>query len=73
MTLKKGRSQDLPPAYIVNGSFYLIAPAELRSCLSFVGLKTIPLVIESQEEALDIDTEWDFKLAEFYLNNSLNL
>ena len=59
------RSQDLPIAYIVNGSFYLIAPAELRATHSFVGAKTIPLLIESPQEAVDIDTDWDFKVAEF--------
>lgn len=58
------RSQDLPPAFVVNGSFYLISPAELRARQSFVGIKTIPLLIESPKEALDIDTEWDFKMAE---------
>ena len=58
-------SQDLPPAYVVNGSFYLITPAELRAYRSFVGEKTIPLLIESPQEAIDIDTEWDFKMAEF--------
>lgn len=57
------RSQDLLPAFVVNGSFYLISPAELRACRSFVGIKTIPLLIESPQEALDIDTEWDFKMA----------
>lgn len=59
------RSQDLPTAYVVNGSFYLISPAELRACRSFVGAKTIPLIIDSDQEALDIDTIWDFKNAEF--------
>ena len=58
------RSQDLPRVFVVNGSFYLITPAELRVCRSFVGKKTIPLLIESAQEALDIDTEWDFKIAE---------
>ena len=61
------RSQDLPPAYVVNGSFYLIAPTELRLCRSFVGRKAIPLLIETQQEALDIDTEWDFRVAESIL------
>jgi CMP-N,N'-diacetyllegionaminic acid synthase len=59
------RSQDLPSAYVVNGSFYLISPSELRACRSFMGSKIVPLFIESKQEALDIDTEWDFKLAEF--------
>ena len=58
-------SQDLPSAYVVNGSFYLITPAELRACRSFVGAKTIPLLIESPQEAVDIDTAWDWEIAEF--------
>ena len=58
------RSQDLPPAFVINGSFYLISPAELRACHSFVGIKTVPLLMESPQEALDIDTEWDWKIAE---------
>ena len=61
----KTRSQDLPLAYLVSGSFYLISPKELRIQNSFVTPKIIPLLIESPQEALDIDTEWDFKLAEF--------
>jgi CMP-N,N'-diacetyllegionaminic acid synthase len=62
------RSQDLPSAYAVNGSFYLITPLALRNCRSFLTAKTIPLLIESEIEALDIDTEWDWSLAEKSLN-----
>jgi len=65
------RSQDLLPAYIVNGSFYLISPAELRKNRSFIGRDTIPLTIESQEESLDIDTDFDFKMAELMVVNYL--
>ena len=61
-------SQDLPPAYVVNGSFYLISPTSLREKRSFVGNKTMPLVIESPQESLDIDTEFDFEFAEFLVN-----
>jgi N-acylneuraminate cytidylyltransferase len=64
------RSQDLPSAYVVNGSFYLISPEELRRSRSFVGSKITPLLIESEKEALDIDTEWDWFLAENFLNLS---
>jgi CMP-N,N'-diacetyllegionaminic acid synthase len=62
------RSQDLPSAYVVNGSFYLISPAELRRSRSFLSSKITPLLIESEKEALDIDTEWDWFLAENFLN-----
>ena len=58
------RSQDVPPVYLVNSSFYLISPAALRVCRPFLRVKTIPLLIESQQEALDIDTEWDWKVTE---------
>ena len=61
------RSQDLPPAYVLNGSFYLITPENLRNDLSFIGQKSIPLLIESERESLDIDTLWDFKMAEAML------
>ena len=63
------RSQDLPPAYVVNGGFYLISPTELRAGRSFMGIKTIPLLMESPHEALDIDTEWDFNMAELILKH----
>jgi CMP-N,N'-diacetyllegionaminic acid synthase len=67
------RSQDLPSAYVINGSFYLIFPAELRARRAFLGAKTIPLVIESPQEALDIDTGLDFMMAEFYLDRVTRL
>jgi CMP-N,N'-diacetyllegionaminic acid synthase len=57
------RSQDLPSAYMLNGNFYLTSPQKLRECNSFLSDQTIPLLIESQKEALDIDTEWDFQVA----------
>jgi len=58
------RSQDLPNAYVVNGCLYLTKPATLREHRSFFGPETVPLLIESQQESLDIDTEWDFDIAE---------
>jgi CMP-N-acetylneuraminic acid synthetase len=61
------RSQDLPTAYVVNGSFYLISPDDLRANRSFIGVKTTPLLIESPKEALDIDTEWDWTFAEAFI------
>jgi CMP-N,N'-diacetyllegionaminic acid synthase len=65
------RSQDLPATYVVNGGFYLISPAELRANRSFIGFETTPLIIDSLREALDIDTEWDFKVAEFIIESQL--
>ena len=61
------RSQDLPPAYVVNGAFYLITPEDLRRRNSFNGEDMLPLVIDAREESIDIDTEWDWRLAETVL------
>lgn len=57
------RSQELQSVYFVNGSMYLISPATLRASRSFLGEKTVPLIIESLEEAIDIDTDIDFSTA----------
>lgn len=65
----ESRSQDLEPVFVVNGGFYLISPEELRRNQSFAVNEPIPLVIESEKEALDIDTEWDFKLSEICAND----
>jgi len=58
------RSQELPPAYVVSGAFYLIAPTDLRRGLSFYSDEMAPLIINSPAESIDIDTEWDWKIAE---------
>jgi len=62
------RSQDLPSAYIANGAFYLISPEELRKERLFYTENVVPLIITAPEEGLDIDTEWDWKLAEAIFN-----
>lgn len=61
------RSQDLPPAYTINGSFYLTSPSDLRDTRSFIGPWTVPLISQSPMETLDIDTDWDWWLAESLL------
>jgi CMP-N,N'-diacetyllegionaminic acid synthase len=59
------RSQDLPTAFVVNGAFYLISPHDLRERKSFYSDNMVPLVMEDPRERIDIDTEWDWTLAEF--------
>jgi CMP-N,N'-diacetyllegionaminic acid synthase len=61
------RSQDLPECFVVNGAFYLISPSELRETKSIFGVSAKPLVIDSELEALDIDTEFDWRIAECLL------
>jgi N-acylneuraminate cytidylyltransferase len=58
------RSQDLPPAYVVNGVFYLVAPGDLRRAQSFQYPDMAPLIVEDPKESIDIDTEWDWRIAE---------
>jgi CMP-N,N'-diacetyllegionaminic acid synthase len=58
------RSQDLPPVYVVNGALYLITPENLRTTHSFISDNTMPLMIEEPSEGIDIDSEWDWRVAE---------
>jgi len=62
------RSQDLPPAYEVNGAFYLISPEDLRETKSFYSKGMVPLVMDQPVECIDIDTEWDWLISEAALN-----
>lgn len=58
------RSQDLPPAYAVNGAFYLVPANVLRETHSLYARDLLPLVMETPAECIDIDTEEDWQLAE---------
>ncbi|EQA54587.1 cytidylyltransferase domain-containing protein [Leptospira kmetyi] len=61
------RSQDLPPAYSVNGSFYLTPKDHLIDQKNFYTDDIIPLISESAAENVDIDTESDWIEAERFL------
>ncbi len=61
------RSQDLPPAYALNGAFYLVTPDDLRTQRSFHADDAQALLMNRPEEGIDIDTELDWKLAESFL------
>ena len=63
------RSQDLNPAYVDNGAFYLLKPDDLRSNKSFYSDEMIPLEFKKPEENIDIDSEWDWRMAEAVLWN----
>jgi CMP-N-acetylneuraminic acid synthetase len=57
------RTQDLPPVYLENSCFYLFTPETLRERGNRIGER--PLLVEvPAEEAIDIDEESDFRLAE---------
>jgi len=65
------QSQGLPQTFVANGSFYLIAPEELRRGHSFLGQHTVPLVIDSPREALDIDTKYDYVISKILVSEEL--
>lgn len=63
------RSQDLPPAYEVNGAFYLISPSDLRKFRSFYAPQAQALIVDDPREAIDIDTQSDWVRAEAALES----
>jgi N-acylneuraminate cytidylyltransferase len=62
------RSQELPAAYAINGAFYLVTPGYLREHRSLYGTDMVPLIMNEPAQSLDIDTEWDWRLAEAMLS-----
>jgi CMP-N-acetylneuraminic acid synthetase len=57
------RTQDLAPLFIENSCFFIFTPESLRECGNRIGGH--PLMVEiAPGEAVDIDTEEDFFLAE---------
>lgn len=65
------RRQELPNYYCPNGAIYIITPESLRKNKTFYPKKTIPYIMP-KERSVDLDTEFDFKLAEFLLKNKCN-
>ena len=57
------QSQDLTSIYAANGAFYMITPHDLRAFGSFYTNKMVPLLIQSELERIDIDTELDWRIA----------
>jgi CMP-N-acetylneuraminic acid synthetase len=58
------RSQDLPPAYVPNGSLYLCRLNELRRHRSLTPPGTRGVICDDPLESIDIDTEQDWRNAE---------
>jgi CMP-N,N'-diacetyllegionaminic acid synthase len=58
--------QALPDVYIRSGSIYACSVGNFRRHKNFWGLKVIP-IIENNQSSINIDTEEDFLLAEYYL------
>ena len=65
------QTQDLPPVYEENSCIYIFTADNLRARRNRIGRK--PLMFETPvEEALDIDEESDFLIAELLMKNRLN-
>jgi len=58
-----GRSQDLVPAWALNGAFYLVSPEHLRNHRSFLTADLLPLLLTDPQENIDIDTQDDWLAA----------
>lgn len=63
----KIRRQDLPKAYRPNGAIAISTPEVLYRYKTFYTPRTIAYIM-SPERSVDIDTEFDFLLAEFLIN-----
>jgi len=62
------RRQELSPAYAVNGAIYLVKRSILLEQETFYTERTLPYLMPP-ERSLDIDSRWDFYLAELVLND----
>ncbi len=60
------RPQPAPATWCLNGALYLVKTQHLLRFQTVVADKTLPLIM-SPEASIDIDTEIDFKLAEFLM------
>ena len=58
------RSQDLPPAYALNGAIYVFPAAQVRAAGPLLTPQTQGFVMDDPAEAHDIDTEADWRVAE---------
>ncbi len=62
------RRQELTPAYILNGVVYVASVETILSNQSFYSSRTHALLISSEKESLDIDTPFDWLVAEALWN-----
>lgn len=63
------RRQDLPKVYTVNGAVYIAEVRWLLSNRSFMSNETHGYIMP-RKRSVDIDTELDFKFAQFLLQNT---
>jgi len=64
------RSQDLQPAYALNGALYVIPAEDARAARAIVRPGVLPFVMTDARESLDIDTADDWALASYWADSS---
>ena len=62
------RAQDLPPAFVINGSLYLVRVDVLRAQRTFLPDRTVGVAMANPAHNLDIDTEFDWHVTESVLS-----
>lgn len=63
------RTQDLSPAFEVNGALYVASVVYLRGHRTFFGPDATAMVIQSRTESIDIDDDWDWQLAQWAISS----
>ena len=61
------RSQELPKKYRINGAIYLVNVSKLLAHKTFFLPKNIIAYIMEREASIDIDSQFDFQLAEYLI------
>ena len=64
------RRQNLPKVYKINGAVYVAKAKWLQKSRSFMGVNTVAYVMP-HERSLDIDTPFDFRIAEMLVDEHL--
>jgi N-acylneuraminate cytidylyltransferase/CMP-N,N'-diacetyllegionaminic acid synthase len=60
------RRQDLPTLYKVNGAIYLNRRTSLLKDMTFIPKRSLPYIMP-KERSIDIDTPWDFYVADLIM------
>jgi CMP-N,N'-diacetyllegionaminic acid synthase len=66
------RRQEFPPVFALNGAIYIISLDGIRKEKTFTPEKTFPYIMPP-ERSLDIDTPWDFFLAEQIIKGKMKM
>jgi N-acylneuraminate cytidylyltransferase len=66
------RSQDLPNIYALNFAISIISRQNMLSYTNIIGKRPYMFGL-TEAESLDIDTEFDFEIAEFFYRKRYNI